>query len=86
MSKYIKIEVPDDFEFDNHRFMDFQKDGPEAIVSVKEWKPGLGKKPFMYHPAGGRGLVWRPLPLRPARLGPQAGPGPSLPSQGGVIQ
>ena len=70
-------------------------ESPQALVaaafnqqpfSVKEWKPGLGKKPFVYHPAGGRGLAWRPLPLRPARLGPQTGSDLSFPSQSGVIQ
>ncbi len=39
MSKYIKIEVPDDFEVNHHRLTDFQKDGPESNVPVKEWTP-----------------------------------------------
>jgi len=46
------------------------------IVPLKEWKPGMGKRPFMYHPAGFNRLVWRPLPLRPVQLGRQLGPGP----------
>ncbi|HIJ58069.1 MAG TPA: hypothetical protein HPP41_00170 [Deltaproteobacteria bacterium] len=33
--------------------------------TVKEWKPGMGPKPFMYHPAGFNSLAWRPLPTRP---------------------
>ena len=49
------------------------------IFPVKEWKPGMGKKPFMYHPAGFNRLVWRPLPLRPVQLGQQLGQG-ALPS------
>ena len=47
------------------------------IVALKEWKPGMGKKPFMYHPAGFNALVWRPLPLRR-----QLGPGPCPSPQG----
>ena len=47
-------------------------DSPQALVAagfnqlfnVKEWKPGMGKKPFMYHPAGFENPVWRPLPMR----------------------
>ena len=64
-----------------------QKEKPESpqalaaaainqILPLKEWKPGMGKKPFMYHPAGFNRLVWRPLPLRPVQLGQQLGPGP----------
>ncbi len=52
------------------------------IVPLKEWKPGMGKKPFMYHPAGFNALVWRPLPLRPVQLGRQLGPGPRPSPQG----
>jgi hypothetical protein len=52
------------------------------MVPLKEWKPGMGKKPFMYHPAGFNALVWRPLPLRPVQLGQQLGSGP-LPSPQG---
>ena len=45
---------------------------PQALVAagfnqmfpVKEWKAGMGKKPFMYHPAALDKLVWQPLPLR----------------------
>lgn len=33
--------------------------------TVKEWKPGMGPKPFMYHPAGFNSLAWRPLPPQP---------------------
>lgn len=32
------------------------------LFSVNEWKPGMGAKPFMYHPAGFKQPVWRPLP------------------------
>lgn len=32
---------------------------------VQEWQPGMGPKPFMYHPAAARGLVWRPLSIGP---------------------
>lgn len=39
------------------------------IFAVKEWKPGMGEKPFMYHPAGFNRLAWKPLPRR---TGPQA--------------
>jgi hypothetical protein len=34
-------------------------------LTVKEWKPGMGPKPFMYHPAGLNSMAWRPLPPRP---------------------
>jgi hypothetical protein len=65
-------------------------ESPQALVAaainqifpLKEWKPGMGKKPFMYHPAGFNALVWRPLPLRPVQLGQQLGPG-LLPSPQG---
>ena len=34
------------------------------LFSVKEWKPGMGSKPFMYHPAGFNQLFsakeWKP--------------------------
>lgn len=45
------------------------------IFPIKEWKPGMGKKPFVFHPAGAQGLVWQPLPLRPVPSG-QGAPGP----------
>lgn len=48
---------------------------PQALVAagfnqmfpVGEWKPGMGKKPFIYHPAALDRPVWRPLPLREAQ-------------------
>jgi hypothetical protein len=55
------------------------------IVPLNEWKPGMGKKPFMYHPAGFNALVWRPLPLRPVQLGQQLGPGARPLPQGSGI-
>ncbi len=55
------------------------------IVPLEEWKPGMGKKPFMYHPAGFNALVWRPLPLRPVQLGQQLGPGARPLPQGSGI-
>ncbi|MBW1942809.1 MAG: hypothetical protein JRJ51_08235 [Deltaproteobacteria bacterium] len=36
------------------------------VFSVKEWKPGMGSKPFMYHPAASNSVVWRPLPSKAA--------------------
>ena len=33
------------------------------IISAKEWKPGMGKQPFVYHPAGFNRLAvqeWKP--------------------------
>lgn len=36
------------------------------IFSVKEWQPGMGKKPFMYHPAGFEKPAWQPLPTQSA--------------------
>ena len=52
-------------------------DSPHALVaaafnqmfSVREWKPGMGKQPLFYHPAGANQLVWRPLPGRPGFAG-----------------
>ena len=57
---------------------------PQALVAagfnqmfpVKEWKAGMGEKPFMYHPVGFKGMVWKPLPLRPRQVGTQTYPGP----------
>lgn len=43
------------------------------MFSVNEWQPGMGPKPFMYHPAGFNSLAWRPLPTR-AGSGLQWGP------------
>ena len=40
--------------------------GFNHLFDIKEWKSGMGKKPFMYHPAGFDRMVWRPLPLRHA--------------------
>jgi hypothetical protein len=68
---------------------------PQALVAaafnqlfpVKEWKPGMGKKPFVYHPAGFDRLVWQPLPSRSTQPGRQMGPGtwPPAQGQGGVL-
>ena len=41
------------------------------IFNVQEWKPGMGKRPVMYHPAGFDRLVWKPLPVRTANPFPQ---------------
>ena len=49
------------------------------MFNVQEWKPGMGKQPFMYHPAGFDSLVWRPLPRR------ATGPGPQPPVPGGTL-
>lgn len=45
------------------------------IFSVKEWKPGMGTQPFMYHPAASNNVVWRPLQGRtaPGALQAQSG-------------
>ena len=45
---------------------------PQALVAagfnqmfpVREWKPGMGTKPPIYHPAGLKRPVWHPLPSR----------------------
>ena len=34
------------------------------VFPVKEWQPGMGKQPLMYHPAAAGGPVWKPLPPR----------------------
>ena len=38
--------------------------GFNQLLSTREWKPGMGPKPFMYHPAGFDRLIWKPLPPR----------------------
>ena len=38
--------------------------GFNQMFSTKEWKPGMGQKPLMYHPAGFDRLIWKPLPPR----------------------
>ena len=56
---------------------------PQALVAsafnqaltVKEWKPGMGSNPFMYHPAAVDQLVWQPLPARHVQFGQQLGGG-----------
>ncbi|CAM2057522.1 Magnetosome protein MamI-3 [Desulfovibrionales bacterium] len=44
---------------------------PQAMVAAaingdlftpREWKPGMGPQPFIYHPAVARKPVWQPLP------------------------
>ena len=60
---------------------------PQALVAaafnqifpVQEWKPGMGKQPLMYHPAGFNSPVWKPLPIRTANSLPQN------PVQGGSL-
>jgi len=32
------------------------------IFTIKEWKPGMGPEPLLYHPAGFNNPVWKPLP------------------------
>ena len=52
------------------------------MFSVKEWRPGMGPKPFMYHPAGVNSLAWRPLPTRHvagSQWGPAVRPAPLQP-------
>lgn len=49
------------------------------IFTVQEWKPGMGKQPFMYHPAGFDSPVWKPLPIRTANSWPKN------PVQGGSL-
>ncbi|MBF0526498.1 MAG: hypothetical protein HQK56_15560 [Deltaproteobacteria bacterium] len=34
-------------------------------LTVREWKPGMGPQPWIYHPAAFKEPVWRPLPPRP---------------------
>ena len=41
------------------------------VFSAQEWQPGMGPQPFMYHPAGFKSVVWRPLP---SRVGSGLGP------------
>ncbi|MBF0550612.1 MAG: hypothetical protein HQK60_08755, partial [Deltaproteobacteria bacterium] len=31
-------------------------------LTVREWKPGMGPQPWIYHPAAFKEPVWRPLP------------------------
>ena len=58
-------------------------ESPQAVAAaafnqmfpVKEWKPGMGPQPFMYHPAGINQPIWQPLPQRNALPGQIYGPG-----------
>jgi len=50
------------------------------LFAVQEWKPGMGKQPLMYHPAGLERLVWKPLPMRTANTQPLN------PAQGGSLK
>ena len=34
-------------------------------LGVQEWQPGMGPKPFMYHPAAANGPAWQPLYVCP---------------------
>ena len=60
-------------------------ESPQAVAAaafnqlfpVKEWKPGMGAKPFMYHPAGINQPVWQPLPPRSVPPGQMMGTGGS---------
>jgi len=56
------------------------------MFTVKEWQPGMGKRPFMYHPAGFNSVTWRPLPPR-AAAGQQRSIGAPLgaPTRGGPV-
>ena len=47
--------------------------------TMQEWKPGMGKKPFLYHPAGFNQPVWKPLPVR------TPGPAARTRNQGGAF-
>jgi hypothetical protein len=38
--------------------------GFNQMFSAGEWKPGMGPKPLLYHPAGFDRLIWKPLPPR----------------------
>jgi len=38
--------------------------GFSQLLNIKEWKPGMGTKPLVYHPAAATAPVWRPLPGR----------------------
>ena len=58
-------------------------ESPQAVAAaafnqlfpVKEWKPGMGAKPFMYHPAGINQPVWQQLPQRSGLSGQMTGTG-----------
>lgn len=52
------------------------------LFSAKEWKPGMGPQPFMYHPAGFNRPVWQPLPQRSGLPGQMMGPGGRPPAYG----
>ena len=54
------------------------------LFTTKEWKPGMGPKPFMYHPAGFHQPVWQPLPQRAGPSGQVIRPGPWTSSPGPV--
>lgn len=63
-------------------------DSPQSLVAtafnqlftIQEWKPGMGTKPFLYHPAAFNEPAWKPLP--PGILNPtDPVPGTQLPSQ-----
>ena len=41
------------------------------MFPAREWKPGMGPQPFVYHPAGLNRLVWQPLPVQYSQ--PQSG-------------
>ncbi|HIJ69439.1 MAG TPA: hypothetical protein HPP81_06750 [Deltaproteobacteria bacterium] len=34
-------------------------------LGIQEWKPGMGSKPFVYHPAAVNAPVWQPLYVCP---------------------
>ena len=57
------------------------------LFSVKEWKPGMGSKPFMYHPAGFNQPVWRPLSKRVPNQNQMMGSAPQIspPVSGGML-
>ncbi|MBF0119413.1 MAG: hypothetical protein HQK79_11300 [Desulfobacterales bacterium] len=42
--------------------------GLNQMFTIKEWQPGMGNKPFIYHPAGANMPNWQPLPDRPQNI------------------
>jgi len=50
------------------------------LFTIQEWKPGMGPKPLLYHPAAFKEPVWKPLP--PGIINPSANmPGAQLQTQ-----
>ncbi len=65
-------------------------ESPQAVAAaafnqlfpVKEWKPGMGSQPFMYHPAEFNQPVWHPLPQRAGPSAQMMGTGRAGPGVG----